>query len=128
MTCPASFREPDPNTQPTERERIMADITEQGITEAVDNIKAAFSDGFQWEDISTVLREATKFAQVVALSGSEKKALALNIIGRVLDETDTPWLPDSWTDDWMKRMAPGLIDWAVDSAKGRLGFLFGELS
>jgi hypothetical protein len=103
----------------------MADITEEEITGAVQSIKAAFLDGFQWEDIPTVLREATKFAQIAALSGSEKKALAIKVIERVIDETDTPWLPDSISDAWMKRMAPGLIDWAVDAARGKAEFLFG---
>ena len=98
----------------------MADVTEERIAAAVERIKGAFDDGFQLGDISTVLGEVTVFAEAFRLSGPEKKALALKVAERVIDETDTPWLPDALTDPLMKKLLPGLIDLVVDAAKGKL--------
>jgi len=99
----------------------MAEVTEQHIADAVLHIKEAFADGFQLEDISTVLKEVTVFAEAFTLPGDEKKALALRVANRVIDETDTPWLPDALTDPLMKKLLPNLIDLIVDAAKGKLG-------
>lgn len=106
----------------------MAEVTEARITEAVNNIKAAFADGFQLADISVVIREVTTFAEMFNLSGPEKKALALQVAERVIDETDTPWLPDALTDPLMKKLLPNLIDLVVDAARGKLGLKGPEAS
>lgn len=103
----------------------MAEVTEQHITDAVARIKEAFADGFQFGDIAVVLKEVTVFAQAFQLPGDEKKALALRVANRVIDETDTPWLPDPLTDPLMKKLLPNLIDLVVDAAKGKLGSLGG---
>jgi len=101
----------------------MAEVTEVQIAEAVKNIKLAFSDGFQLEDLSVMLREVTTFASVFSLTGAEKKVLALKVAERVLEETDIPGLPDKLTlpfvgdvgaDALIMRFLPKLIDLLID--------------
>jgi hypothetical protein len=108
----------------------MAEVTEERIAEAVNNIKAAFADGFQWDDVSTVVGEVVKFAEVFDLSGPEKKALALRVAQRVLDETDIPILPDKLVvpflgdigaDALLMKAIPSFIDLVVGAANGKLG-------
>jgi len=98
----------------------MAEFHEDRLEEAVKSLKEAFSDGFQFEDVATVVREATVFAGAFKIPSEEKRALALRLINRVVDETDIPWLPDTLIDPLIKRFAPKLIDLVVDAAKGRV--------
>lgn len=99
----------------------MAEVTEAQILAKVEELRNAFADGFQFEDVNVVLKAAVSFAQVAELTGPERKALALQVLERVIDTTDTPWLPDNWTDPLMKKLLPGLIDTVVDAAQGKLG-------
>lgn len=105
----------------------MAEVTETHITEAVDRIKALFDDGFQIEDVGKILKEITTFADLFTLTGPEKKALALRVAQRVLDETDIPWLPDHLTipfvgdvgaDALIMRLLPSVIDWGIGQREG----------
>ncbi len=107
----------------------MAEITEERILEAVRKIKAAFADGFQWEDVATLAEEAAVFADLFVLSGPEKEALALRVMEKVLAETDFPWLPDTFNlplvgdigaDALIMRFAPGLLRSIVKGTKGEL--------
>jgi len=107
----------------------MAEATEEQVLEAVENIKTAFSDGFQFDDISTVLEEAAVFAELFSLTGGEKKALALRVIERVLEETNIPFLPDKLVlpfvgdigaDALIMKFAPGLLDKIVNASAGKL--------
>ncbi len=99
----------------------MADVVEEKIEAKVKEVRAAFADGLQFEDIATVVKTGVEFAeQFGSLNGPEKKALAVQLIGRVIDETDTPWLPDSLTDPLMKRFVPSLIDLVVGASLGEV--------
>jgi len=90
------------------------------VIQHAEKIAEAFSDGFQLEDIATVVKEATELAELQEMSGPDKKALAVGLIEHVIDITDTPWLPDALTDPLMKKFIPSLIDLVVDAAKGKL--------
>lgn len=107
----------------------MAEFTEARVTEAVENIKSAFADGFQLEDVSILLKEVTAFAELFNLRSEEKKALALRVAERVLAETDIPVLPDKLSlpfvgevgaDALIMRFLPKLIDLVVSATKGEL--------
>lgn len=95
---------------------------EQVIQQA-EMIAEQFSDGFQFEDIAVVVKEATKFAQIPGLPNQEKKDLAVALVCHVIDITDTPWLPDAWTDPIFKKFVPNLIDLLVDASQGKLKLL-----
>lgn len=124
LTCRPSFPEPkledNPTLiNPTTEELMMADVTEERITQAVENIKAAFADGLQLDDFGTVVKEVTTFAELFQLSRVEKKALALRVAERVLAETDIPFLPDKLTlpflgdvgaDALLLKIMPGVLE------------------
>lgn len=98
----------------------MAEFHEDKLESAFKVIMEAFADGFQWEDVATVIEEASVFADLFDMPGSEKRALALRLINRVIDETDTPWLPDAFTDPLLKRFIPGVVDLIIKGTKGKL--------
>ena len=104
----------------------MTEVSEEQIVEAVQKIKEAFADGFQLEDIATVIKEGAIFAEAFQLSGEGKRALALQLIERVIEETDTPWIPDALVDPLLKRLAPKLVDLVVDASAGKLAINAGK--
>lgn len=114
----------------------MAEYTEQQIREGVDRIKAALADGFQVTDIAFLVREVMGFAKgFAALTGPERKALAMSVAEKVLKETDIPWLPDELNlpivgevgaDALILRAIDKIIDMTWDAAKGRLGLVDSE--
>lgn len=99
----------------------MAEWTEKQVLEGVATVKAALADGFQWEDVKTIIEVVTQFSELTKLTGPEKRALAIAVANKVIDETDTPWLPDPLVDPLMKRLLPSLIDLVVNASKGSLG-------
>jgi hypothetical protein len=114
----------------------MAEYTEEQVREAVDRIKVALADGFQFGDIAFLVKEVMGFAKdFTGLTGAEKKALAMNLAETVLAETDVPWLPDQLNlpiigevgaDALILKGVDKLIDMAWDAAKGRLGLVAPE--
>jgi len=98
----------------------MAEFHEDKFEDAFKVIMGAFADGFQWEDVATIIEEAAIFADLFDMPGPEKKALALRLINRVIDETDVPWLPDAIVDPLLKRFIPGLVDSIIRATKGKL--------
>jgi len=125
---PAPFPSSAETPEPTVAEQVMADVTEEKIVKAVQDIKGVFADGFQLADIGVLIDKATVFAQTLELTGPERRQLALQVIQRVLDETDIPWWPDKLTlpligdvgaDALIMRFAPRLVDLVVDSASGK---------
>lgn len=107
------------------REKIVAEITLEQIKRHVEEIKAIFADGFQFEDVIRVIGAAMEIAETykhtVGMTGEERKALALKLIEQVIDETDTPWLPDTLTDPLLKRLAPSAIELVIKAVNGKLG-------
>lgn len=66
-------------------------------------IVAALSDGLQVGDVLALVRTV---AEAVDLADDldtveEQREAARQLFGLVLEETDTPWLPDAWTDPAM---------------------------
>lgn len=98
----------------------MAQFTEQHFETAVTNLKSAFADGFQFEDLATVIKEGVVFAGAFRLTNAERRALAIRLINKLIDETDTPWLPDGLTDPLFKRVVPKLVDLVADAILGKL--------
>lgn len=111
----------------------MAEYTEQQVREAVDRIKVALADGFQFGDIAFLVREVMGVAKDFStLTGPEKKALAMSLAETVLKETDVPWLPDELNlpiigevgaDALILKAIDKIIDMVWDAAKGRLGLV-----
>ena len=114
----------------------MAEYTEEQVLAAVERIKAAFADGFQFADIALLVDEVMRFAKDFSgLTGGEKKAIAMRVAETVLDETDVPWLPDKLNlpiigevgaDRMILLGVDKIIDLVWDAAKGRLELVEGE--
>ena len=99
----------------------MGKFTAAQIKEHADKIMEAFDDGFQWSDVFSLVPNAMEIVQAVGdMTGEEKEESALAIIDYVIDETDTPWLPDTLTDPILKKGARYLIPTLIDAAKGKL--------
>mgnify|MGYP003653375767 CR=1 FL=1 len=96
----------------------MERITGEWIKEKSEEIYAEFADGFEWTDLFKVLPKVIEVAMTVeGLSDEEKKGAAVAIVEYIIDETDTPWVPDSIVDPILKKAAPYLIDLSLDALK-----------
>jgi len=101
----------------------------QQVLDAVAAIKDALGEEFDLADLAVVIEEITVFADLFDMPGDEKKKLALDIAGRVLAETDFPYLPDQLelpvlgevgADALFMRILPKVVDLLVRATKGDL--------
>lgn len=99
----------------------MAKFTAEQIKQHADKLMEAFADGFQWSDVFNLVPEAMEIVQAAgSMTGAEKEESALAIIDYVIDNTDTPWVPDSLTDPILKQGARYMIPKLIEAAKGKL--------
>jgi hypothetical protein len=99
----------------------MAELTGAQVEEIVASIAAVFVDGFQVADITKVIAAAMQgVEQAKGMTGPEKKASALKIIERVIDDVDLPWCPDALVDPVLKKLAPHVIELVIDAASGKI--------
>lgn len=90
---------------------------QQALTEA----RSLFADGFQHHDIPALAKLGLRVVQTVpGMTGSERKLFVLDFVHEGIERLDPPgpnWLYHQAA-DWF---VPGMIDAAVDAARGRLG-------
>ena len=99
----------------------MAKFTAAQIKQHADKMMEAFEDGFQWSDVFDIVPNAMEIVEAAGnMTGEEKEESALGIIDYVIDNTDTPWIPDSMTDPILKKAARYMIPKLIDAAKGKL--------
>ena len=85
--------------------------TEEEYKKAAISIKEIFEDGFQWRDIASLMKLSLEYADnFFTMDGLDKKETVLNIIDFVIDETDTPYLPDCITDPIFKALANSFVN------------------
>ena len=93
----------------------MAEWTTDQIKMLAQEALALFEDGFQFSDIAEIVPLVMKVARDVAdTTGPEKKALAIKLGEYIIDETDSPWVPDPVTDPILKALLPKLIQMGWD--------------
>jgi hypothetical protein len=81
---------------------------------ALNGFFSQLSDGFTLDDIPPCISYVTNFASAyVELSTEEKAFAAKALLARVIDETDTPYLPDFIFDDIFKNLGNHIIDYLV---------------
>lgn len=91
------------------------------VESATQRIALRLADGFQFGDLAAIIGEACELAETLSdLDGPGKRAVAIRIIERIIDETDTPWLPDALIDPLLKKVVPELVDLIVNASKGAL--------
>lgn len=80
------------------------------VQKTVQSLRDAFVDGFQWQDLASVLQFAVRFAgQFRDLSSADKVALVNQLLDFVIDATDTPYLPDQFADPIFKAFIHPMI-------------------
>jgi|GEM_PF-1084570 len=76
-----------------------------------EKLKETYGDGFQWSDLAVYLKESTSFVLGFNnLSRDEMKSFLRDIINRLIDITDTPFLPDALIDPVLKAFTSPLVE------------------
>lgn len=87
-------------------------------------LKKTFADGFQWSDLGSIIKQSYEFASSYkSLTKEEMEVCVVEIINHVIDLTDTPYLPDRFTDPMFKAMVPPFISLFGDAIFGKIEFL-----
>ena len=74
-------------------------------------IQAIFADGFQWSDLGDMIKQSYEFiVKYQKMSSEEMRDAVVGIISHLIDLTDTPYLPDRFTDPLFKAMVPPFVD------------------
>ncbi|MBN2479936.1 MAG: hypothetical protein JXA94_06885 [Parachlamydiales bacterium] len=96
-------------------EKVSGFPSYQEICTFVEEIKKNFDDGFQFEDLAIVTKQTFLFVNKYIDPTNQKKAtLAKSIIKDIIENTDTPLLPDEITDKIFIDLANGFIDHLVE--------------
>jgi non-homologous end joining protein Ku len=111
--------------QPITVEQIQAAIL-QRVTVPRDllvgyamKLQALQAGTLTWQDIVSISKEASLFMQVFQnLSIEDRKAAVQSIVDMVIDNTDTPFLPDNFTDPIFKAVSRPIVDLFVDKIEG----------
>jgi len=97
----------------------MAAFTTEQVVETGAEIVESLGDDFQLADLFIVVPRLMEIVErVEGMSGAEKEATAINLLDYVIDNTDTPWLPDAWTDGILKKGFRMMIPIVASVAKG----------
>ena len=105
------------------KERIMGKFTAAQIKEHAEKAMEAFADGFQWSDIMTLVPAVMEIVgSVKEMTGAEKQESAEGILDYVIDETDIPWLPDSFVDPILKKGVRIMIPLLFKASEGEFKF------
>lgn len=84
----------------------------------------AMHDGFNWGDLTNLIRECFRFVKMhQGLSIAEQKQQVTTIIDYIIDLTDTPYLPDQFTDPLFKSLVPPMIDLISRVFNGQFNFI-----
>jgi hypothetical protein len=99
------------SAQPPLSRQPLAPLTAEAVRATGSEIIASFQDGFQWADLGNAVQGIVRLARAYErLSSQERKTFAKQVIDDVIDHTDTPYLPDSFTDPIFKQLAYGVIE------------------
>lgn len=85
-------------------------VANQDFVGVADLIKERFQDGFRWSDLTFSIGAAFTFgAQLTDLSWEERGQVMSDLIDYIVDNTDTPWMPDHFSDPVFKAFAHSTI-------------------
>lgn len=75
------------------------------------NLIYLFQDGFQWKDLPTIMEIARQFvSDFPHLSLQEKRNKVNQILNDFIDLTDTPMLPDNYSDPIFHAIVPSFVN------------------
>ena len=96
-------------------------ITEEEIETNAQKLTALFSDGFQWSDLASMMRLCRDYLADFRMSSlAQKREAIAKILNRVIDLTDTPFLPDQYTDPLLKAMTAPFLTLIIPDSIGEL--------
>jgi hypothetical protein len=85
-------------------------VSETEIAGFVDSVAKEFSDGLSWSDLPTLVSLSVQVCQssrpLVFIEG-----VISTVISQVIDNVNTPYLPDGITDPILKRLANKMLDY-----------------
>lgn len=110
LIIPDSIEELFPSTT------VAGRPSDEAIQGFLDEMVETFKDGFQCRDLATVSKLTIRFVnQYPDLLLDEKSETAKSIIDYIIENTNTPRLPDFFSDPIFKSMAHPLIDGILSS-------------
>lgn len=92
-------------------EAVALHPSEDKIWGYAEQITSIFSDGFQWSDLAAMIRLSNQFLKkdYAHLNAEAKKQAVVDILNKIVDLTDTPYLPDGIADPLFKKMVPPFV-------------------
>ncbi len=102
------------NTQQSDKTHDPLFVKAQTIVEHLVN-------GFTWNDIVFIIKQSFDLIKTNPnLTIKEQKLQVISILNYIIDLTDTPYLPDSYTDPLFKLLIPPLVDLISRSVNGSI--------
>ena len=85
-------------------------VENQDFEGAAELLRQRFAHGFRWSDLTFAVGAAFSFgAQLDDLSWESREQVMSEIVDFVIDKTNTPWLPDRFSDPIFKAFARSTI-------------------
>lgn len=92
-------------------ELFLSTSFQEGLQSKANEIVALFQDGFQWEDIVIMIDSSRQYLKThYTLNLNEEREAIKLIIADVISVTDTPLLPDLFTDSLFTYVSNTIID------------------
>ena len=91
----------------------MTDPTHPSARAIVDGLRGLYADGLSLADVPRAVGLIAAAAPISRDRGVRRRALVLEALELLVDETDTPWVDDATWDPIAKRFLPGLVDLAL---------------
>lgn len=89
--------------------------TDRDVEDAITGFFSQLQDGFTIDDIPRCISYSVKFFSIYnSLSREEKASAAKKLLAKVIDVTDTPYLPDFIFDDLFKKIGNQVIDYLLE--------------
>lgn len=88
----------------------MAEFTREQIEKEAGDILLAIGPKLELSDLTVVAPKVMELVETVSdMTNTEKHQTALNLLKYVLENTDTPWLPDGLSDPLFLKLADKVL-------------------
>ena len=102
---------PPPYVWTTSRNSTSHLLLPEQTRRIAQDLIAVFQDGFQWKDLPQMISISNRFLfEFPRMNLQEKRASIVQILSDFIDLTDTPGLPDEYSDPIFKAIAPLFVN------------------
>lgn len=85
--------------------------SESELKQIAENYQKHLENGFDWNCFANIINDTYHYlSQWKQLSSEDRKARTLAVLNHFIDITDTPFLPDEYTDPILKALLVPLVD------------------